>query len=40
VKQRAVRFRIDAVLQIEPIREPVTFDTVMELNGQTEVREA
>ena len=40
LKQRAVRFRIDAVLQIEPIREPVTFDTVMELNGQTEVREA
>jgi type VI secretion system protein ImpF len=40
VKQRAVRFRIDAVLQVEPIREPVTFDTVMELNGQTEVREA
>ena len=39
-KQRAVRFRIDAVLQVEPIREPVTFDTVMELNGQTEVREA
>jgi type VI secretion system protein ImpF len=38
--QRALRFRIDAVLQIDPIREPVVFDTVMELSGQTEVREA
>jgi type VI secretion system protein ImpF len=38
--QRALRFRIDAVLQVDPIREPVVFDTVMELSGQTEVREA
>ena len=37
--QRALRFRIDAVLQVEPIREPVVFDTVMEISGQTEVRE-
>ena len=37
---RALRFRIEAVLHVEPIRESVAFDTVMELNGQTEVRDA
>ena len=37
--QRALRFRIEAVLHVEPIRESVAFDTVMELNGQTEVRD-
>jgi len=25
---------------VEPIREAVAFDTVMEINGQTEVRDA
>jgi len=39
-QQRALRFRIEAVLHVEPIREPVAFDTVMEINGQTEVRDA
>lgn len=38
--QRALSFRIEAILQVEPIREPVAFDTVMEMNGQTEVRDA
>lgn len=38
--KRALRFRIEAILQVEPIREPVAFDTVMELNGQTEVKDA
>ncbi len=38
--QRALTFRIEAILQVEPIREPVAFDTVMELNGQTEVKDA
>ena len=37
---RALRFRIEAMLHIDPIREAVAFDTVMELNGQTEVRDA
>jgi type VI secretion system protein ImpF len=37
---RALRFRIEAVLHVEPIRESVAFDTVMELNGQTEVHDA
>jgi type VI secretion system protein ImpF len=39
-QQRALRFRIEAVLHVEPIREAVAFDTVMEINGQTEVRDA
>lgn len=39
-QERALRFRIEAVLHVEPIREAVAFDTVMELNGQTEVRDA
>jgi type VI secretion system protein ImpF len=38
--KRALRFRIEAILQVEPIREPVAFDTLMELNGQTEVKDA
>jgi type VI secretion system protein ImpF len=29
---RAVRFRIDAMLRVEPDPEPVTFDSVLELN--------
>lgn len=37
--QRALRFRIEAVLHVDPVREPVTFDTVMELNGDTQVKE-
>jgi type VI secretion system protein ImpF len=31
---RAVRFRIDAFLRIEPTREAVTFDAVLQLNTQ------
>ena len=38
--QRAVRFRIDAVLRVDPIREAVSFDTVMETTGGTQVVEA
>ena len=38
--QRALRFRIEAMLHFEPIREAVAFDTVMEFNGQTEVHDA
>ena len=38
--QRALRFRIDAILDVTPVRAPVSFDTLMELNGQTQVSEA
>jgi type VI secretion system protein ImpF len=38
--RRALCFRIEAVLDVEPVREPVTFDTVMELSGETQVSEA
>jgi type VI secretion system protein ImpF len=38
--QRALRFRIDAILDVAPVQAPVSFDTVMELNGQTQVNEA
>lgn len=31
---RALRFRIDALLRVEPAREPVTFDAVLQLNTQ------
>ena len=36
---RALRFRIDAVLRIEPIREPVSFDTELEPTGYAKVQE-
>jgi type VI secretion system protein ImpF len=37
--ERALRFRIDARLKIEPAPEPVTFDTVLQLgSGQYEIR--
>jgi type VI secretion system protein ImpF len=29
---RSLRFRIDALLQVNPIREPVTFDAVLQLD--------
>jgi len=38
--RRALRFRIDAILDVSPVRAPVSFDTLMELNGQTKVSEA
>ena len=31
-KERILRFRISAVLIVEPLAEPVTFDTVLDLN--------
>ena len=35
-----IRFRIDAILRVEPFREPVAFDTVVETSGGTRVQEA
>src|SRR5262245_33277536 len=37
--ERALRFRIEAVLFVDPVREPVTFDTVVESDGTTRVHE-
>jgi type VI secretion system protein ImpF len=31
-KERSLRFRISAVLIVEPLAEPVTFDTVLDVN--------
>ena len=31
---RALRFRIEALLRVEPAPEPVTFDAVLQLNTQ------
>lgn len=31
--ERALRFRIDAHLRVEPVPEPVTFDTVLQLHS-------
>jgi type VI secretion system protein ImpF len=31
--ERALHFRVDALLQIKPLREPVTFDAVLHLNS-------
>jgi type VI secretion system protein ImpF len=31
--ERALRFRIDARLDVEPVPEPVTFDTVLQVGG-------
>jgi type VI secretion system protein ImpF len=37
--ERALRFRVDARLQVEPTPEPVTFDTVLQLHsGEYRVR--
>jgi len=33
-QERGVRFRIDALLKVEPASEPVTFDAVLQLNTQ------
>jgi type VI secretion system protein ImpF len=33
-KDRTLRFRIEALLRIEPAVEPVTFDAVLRLNTQ------
>jgi type VI secretion system protein ImpF len=32
--ERSLHFRIDAVLQVEPESEPVTFDSVLQLNNK------
>jgi type VI secretion system protein ImpF len=32
--ERALRFRVDALLQVEPAREPVSFDAVLQLSTQ------
>ena len=38
--ERALRFRIDAELQVDPAPEAVTFDTMLQLyNGEYEVKE-
>ena len=37
--ERALRFRINAVLRVDPVREAVTFDTVVESGGATRVQE-
>ena len=37
--ERALRFRIDAVLRVDPVRQSVTFDTVVESGGGTRVQE-
>ncbi len=38
--ERALRFRIDAQLQVDPAPEPVRFDTMLQLySGEYEVRE-
>lgn len=36
--ERHLRFRIDALLRVDPLREPVTFDTVLQSTGVAEVR--
>jgi type VI secretion system protein ImpF len=36
---RTLRFRIEAVLHVDPIREPVTFDTVLDTGGAAQVLE-
>lgn len=36
---RQLRFRIEAMLRLDPIREPVTFDTVIQANRQARVEE-
>ena len=38
--ERSLRFRIDAILRVDPIREPVTFDTLVEPQGTARVVEA
>ncbi len=37
--ERALRFRIDAVLRVDPLREPISFDTVVEAGGTARVQE-
>ncbi len=38
--ERALRFRIEAQLQVDPAPEPVTFDTTLQLySGEYEVKE-
>jgi type VI secretion system protein ImpF len=38
--ERALRFRIDADLQVDPAPEPVTFDTTMQLySGEYDIKE-
>ena len=32
--ERALRFRIDAVLHVDPLREPVSFDAMLQLNNK------
>lgn len=36
--ERMLRYRIEAMLRVDPLREPVTFDTVLESTGVAEVR--
>lgn len=36
--KRELRFRIDAILRVDPVREPVTFDTVLHADGVAEVK--
>jgi type VI secretion system protein ImpF len=35
--QRDIRFRIDALLRVDPVPEPVIFDTLLRTDGLTEV---
>ena len=35
--ERSLRYRIESVLWVEPLREPVTFDTVLQSTGVAEV---
>ena len=37
--ERTMRFRIEAVLHVDPVREPVTFDTVLDSGGTAQVLE-
>jgi type VI secretion system protein ImpF len=37
--ERTMRFRIEAVLHVDPVREPVTFDTVLDSGGAAQVLE-
>lgn len=37
--ERTMRFRIEAVLHVDPVREPVTFDTVLDTGGSAQVLE-
>lgn len=38
--ERVLRFRIDAQLKIDPIPEPITFDTVLQMgSGEFEIKE-